>query len=266
MEISQISVISGKVLAECWLLSADCYPKAGDPLKLEANQVDIWQVDLTGEKNGIEHCRGLLARDEIERAERFYFEKHRRRFTVGRGALRQILGRYLDHAPQKLVFAYGEKGKPELAGGLEESGIQFNFSNSDEAALLAVTQRLTVGVDIELINPEFATREIAERFFSAGEVQCLRALPAGLQAEAFFSCWTRKEAYIKALGEGLSVPLDSFEVAFAPGVSAALLAVRVNPAEVSRWSMYNLEVDNRYKAAVVVEGKQHHLRQLEFCG
>lgn len=233
-------------------------------MKLTANQVDIWDIDLSGEKDGVEFCRGLLAPDEIERADRFYFEKHRRRYTVGRAALRQILGRYLDFAPEKLIFAYGEKGKPELAGGLEESGIQFNLSNSDEAALLGVTQGLTVGVDIELINPEFATREIAERFFSAPEVQCLRALPAEIQSEAFFSCWTRKEAYIKALGEGLSVPLDSFEVAFAPDVPAALLAVRVNPAEVARWSMYNIEVDKRYKAAVVVQGKGHQLRRMRW--
>lgn len=233
-------------------------------LKLAANQVDIWHIDLAEPKGGIQTCRCLLSPDETARADRFYFEKHRRRFTVGRAALRQILGGYGDLAPGKLVFSYGPKGKPELAGGLESSGIKFNLSNSSDRALLAVTQELTVGADIERINVEFATEEIAERFFSATEVSVLQSLPASERAEAFFSCWTRKEAYIKALGEGLSVPLDSFAVAFKSGIPAALLHVNVDPEEVSRWSMYNLEVPEGFKAALVVEGKNHLLRSQEW--
>lgn len=179
--------------------------------------------------------------------------------------MREILSRYTGIAAKDLRFSYGPKGKPEFAGGLEESGIKFNLSHSSEFALLAVTQGLTVGVDLEWIKPDFATDDIAERFFSATEVQTLQSLPAAHQAEAFFSCWTRKEAYIKALGEGLSVPLESFAVAFAPGVPAALLHVRVDPTEVERWSMYNIEVSEGYKAAVVVEGKNHRLKQMEWA-
>ena len=176
--------------------------------------------------------------------------------------MREILGWYTDAAPQKLVFSYGTKGKPELSGQPEECGIRFNLSHSDEVALLAVARSLTLGIDIELVNPEVATEEIAERFFSASEVDILRALPPAERAEAFFSCWTRKEAYIKALGEGLSVPLDSFEVAFGPGMAAALLDVRVDPGELKRWSMYDIEVAQGYKAALVVEGKGHELCHL----
>ncbi len=178
--------------------------------------------------------------------------------------MREILSRYAGLAPQDLCFSYGAKGKPELCGAVEQSGIKFNLSHSSERALLAITRQLTVGVDIEWVNAESVTREIAEHCFSALEVQTLLALPTGQRAEAFFSCWTRKEAYIKALGEGLSVPLDSFVVAFAPGIPAALLDVKIDDTEVQRWSVYNIEVTEGYKAALVVEGKGHRLRQLDW--
>ena len=231
-------------------------------LTLAENQVDVWRIDLAGQGYGIHRYRCLLSQDEIQRADRFHFERHRRRFTVARAAMREILGRYTDAAPQKLVFSYGAKGKPELSGQPGKSSIRFNLSHSDEVALLAVARSLTLGIDIEFVNPEVATEEIAERFFSASEVDILRAVPPTERAAAFFSCWTRKEAYIKALGEGLSVPLDSFEVAFGPGVAAALLEVRVDPDEVKRWSMYDIQIVQGYKAALVVEGKGHGLRHL----
>ena len=178
--------------------------------------------------------------------------------------MREILGGYTGIPPQDLVFSYGDKGKPELAGQTGSAGIRFNLSHSGERALLAVSQGLTLGVDIELVNPEFGGQEIAERFFSASEVRHLLSIPVPERAEAFFSCWTRKEAYIKALGDGLSVPLDSFEVAFGPGRKAALLSIRVDPGEVSRWSMYDIEASPGYKAALVVEGSQHRLRHLQW--
>ena len=228
------------------------------------NEVDIWRINLARQSDRIQRCSCLLSPDEVQRASRFYFERDRRRFTVARGAMREILSRYAGLAAKDLCFSYGPKGKPELSGGLEHSGIKFNLSHSSEVALLAVTRGLIVGVDIEWIKAEFATEDIAEHFFSPIEVQTLQALPADQRAEAFFSCWTRKEAYIKALGEGLSVPLDRFAVAFAPGLPAALLHVKVDPTELKRWSMYNIEVSEGYKAALVVEGKGHRLRQMQW--
>lgn len=234
-------------------------------VRLRGSQVDIWRIDLAGlEKAQLLDCRRLLSHDEIQRADRFHFEKHRRRFTVARAAMRQILGSYTGVTPREVVFRYGANGKPELSAELEKSLVKFNLSHSDETALLAVARGLTLGIDIELVNPEFATEEIASRFFSAREVECLQALPADQRVEAFFFCWTRKEAYIKALGEGLSVPLDSFEVAFGPGVTAALLAVRVDPAEVTRWSMYDIKAPEPYKAALVAQGRGHKLRHLQW--
>ncbi|MGE5321880.1 MAG: 4'-phosphopantetheinyl transferase family protein [Actinomycetota bacterium] len=233
-------------------------------MTLAPNEIHVLLIDLLKQDDVIQQCRQVLSADEIGRADRFYFDRDRRRFTVARAAMREILGRYTGIAAPDLSFSYGPKGKPELCGGLEQSGIKFNLSHSSELALLAVTRGLTVGVDIEHIKADFATDDIAERFFSATEVQSLRSLPASQRAEAFFSCWTRKEAYIKALGEGLSVPLDSFAVAFAPGIAPALLHVDVDPIETERWSMYNITVRDGYKAALVVEGSDHRLKQMEW--
>ena len=233
-------------------------------LAIATNEVDIWQIDLAGTGEGIRQCRRLLSSDEVQRADRFYFDRDRVRFTVARAAMREILGYYAGLAPQHLRFSYGSKGKPELSGGLQESRIRFNLAHSLELALLAVTHGLTVGVDIERVKSDFVTDDIAEHSFSASELQALRSLPTGQRIEAFFSCWTRKEAYIKALGEGLSLPLDSFAVAFVPGIRAELLHVKANPAEVERWSMYDIAVKEGYKAALVVEGKGHLLRRMRW--
>jgi 4'-phosphopantetheinyl transferase len=231
----------------------------------EGSAVHIWRVDLTLQEDQLKDCRRLLSADENERADRFYSDRDRRRFIAARRAMRAILSEYLSVLPQEVAYSYAANGKPELAPCLRESGIKFNLSHSKELALIAVAQGLCLGVDIEFIDPELEIDEISSAFFSQREISTLRALPSARRRQAFFKCWTRKEAYIKALGKGLSLPLDRFDVAFGTGASAVLLQAEVFAEELSRWSMYDISISERYPAALVVEGKKHRLQQKQWA-
>ena len=229
---------------------------------LVPGEVHLWQIHLLAPEDQVRRSRAFLPPDEAERADRFYFEKHRLRFTIAHAALRVILSAYLNIAPLEVAFSYGPQGKPALSPDLEQSGIRFNLSHSEDYALLAVTRKFCLGVDIEYIKEDFGTEEIATRFFSPHEVKTLTAVSSGGKARAFFHCWTRKEAYIKAVGGGLSIPLDSFDVAFGSGVQPALLRVQVPAHE--QWKMYNIAAPEGYAAALVIEGERHELKQLTF--
>jgi 4'-phosphopantetheinyl transferase len=166
-----------------------------------------------------------------------------------------------------LKFSYAAKGKPSLSdSGVEGGSIKFNLAHSQDAVIYAFTRGREIGVDVEFVREDLADDEIAERFFSPAEVEALRALPKEVRSKGFFNCWTRKEAYIKALGEGLSMPLNAFDVSLAPGEPAALLRSREGPNDISRWSMYALPVKPGYIAALVVEGHDVMLKtfQAEF--
>ncbi len=218
-----------------------------ESLSLETGEVHVWRIELEQPESVLEKFRGTLEADELERASRFHFEKHRRSFIVSRGFLRYVLSRYLETKPEALKFSYGDYGKPALDGRLH-----FNLSHSHGLALLAVTEGRQIGVDVEHIRADFATEEIARRFFSRLEVDSFNWLPKQEQVAAFFRCWTRKEAFIKATGKGLSQPLDKFDVTLAPGLAAALL--RVDEDEASRWTMSDIDVGSDYAAALLVEG------------
>ncbi len=203
----------------------------------------------------------LLSTDERQRAERFHFERDRRRFVVGRGLLRTVLGRYLQVSPDCLQFRYGPQGKPALAGG---NGLHFNVSHSGELALYAVALEREVGVDIERIASLKEVDDLAERCFSERENIVLRSLPAERRQQAFYTCWTRKEAYLKATGKGLSLPLDQFDVSVLPEEPAALLNTRPVAEEAARWSLASLEPHPDYMAALAVFGRGWQLQCWNF--
>lgn len=237
---------------------------APEQFLLGDDDVHVWRAPLNQPAASVSAFSRILAPDELDRAAKYHFQKDRDHFIVARAVLRLMLGRYLRKEPAQLRFRTNSYGKPALAAdadsetlAAESEALRFNLSHSCELALYAVARNREVGLDLEYVRRDFETVEIARRFFSPREVAALNALPENLQAEGFFRCWTRKEAYIKARGEGLSLPLDQFAVSLAPTDPAALLNVAGNPAEISRWSLREITPAPGYMSAIAVEGSNN---------
>lgn len=222
-------------------------------LALGPDDVHVWRISLEAPRP-VETAGRPLSAEEWERARRFYFPRDRVRFLATHTILRLILARYLEMPPEALVFDQNAYGKPHLAPNAHEAGLGFNLSHSHQAALLAVAREREVGIDLEWIRADFATLEIAERFFSPRETEVLKSLPPEVQSESFFNCWTRKEAFIKAKGLGLSLPLDRFDVSLRPGEPARLIQTLYSPPDADHWSMAALDTWPGYAAAICVEG------------
>jgi 4'-phosphopantetheinyl transferase len=223
-------------------------------LSLPLDSLHVWQVSLLQSPECVAELAQTLSPDEWARAERFHFERHRRRFIVGRGVLRKLLAGYLCTPAGEIVFSYAARGKPFLPASINSSDLRFNLAHAHEMALFAFTCQREVGIDIEHIQPLADAGAIAKRFFAAGEYQAWSELPQDQRLVGFFNCWTRKEAYIKAIGDGLSKPLDQFEVSLASGASSCLLHVDGDPQEAERWLLQALSLDvENYVAALAVE-------------
>jgi len=218
---------------------------------MDEGEVHAWFATLEAAPEEIDRFRGLLAADELARADRFHFDRDRNRYIAGRGILRTLLASYLRADAKALSFIYGEHGKPGLPAG----DLRFNLSHSHGHALYAFTQGREIGCDIEMLRGDVLRERIAERFFSPAETAALMALPPQQRTQGFFNCWTRKEAWIKARSHGMSIPLDSFDVTLAPGEPARLLAVRPDVAEASRWTLHALDAPEGFAAAIAVEGE-----------
>ncbi|HEY0462316.1 MAG TPA: 4'-phosphopantetheinyl transferase superfamily protein [Pyrinomonadaceae bacterium] len=236
------------------------WTKSPPVLRLPPDEVHVWRASLSQTQKNLQFCWEMLAEDERQRAERFHFERDRHHFIAARGILRQLLGQYLNVEPRRLYFKYTSYGKPFLANTNVGAELRFNVSHSGELALYAFSRPRELGVDIEKIRPDIEHRSIAKRFFSEQEVATLFTLPVKRQRQAFFLCWTRKEAYIKAIGEGLSLPLHTFDVSLVPGEPAVLLAVRGTGREAERWTLRDLQPGADYEAALVAEGNDWHLK------
>jgi len=214
---------------------------------LDRHEVHIWTLPLE-DTTSAHSLREILSPDELERASRFRFEKHRAQFLLTRGTLRSLLGSYLEVSPREVAFEYSKYDKPRLK---DCPKLDFNLSHTEGMAIFGFTGGHRIGVDIERLRADFRADEIAERFFSSREREVLREIPEERRHESFFRVWTRKEAYIKALGEGLSHPLHQFDVSLDD--AAALLATRPNASDAQRWQLENLKIAPEFIAAAAVE-------------
>jgi 4'-phosphopantetheinyl transferase len=226
---------------------------------LEEQEVHVWRASLDAFPEAGALAAGLSA-DEQQRAGRFRVPQVRSRFIAARSILRNILGRYLECAPSLLRFHYREHGKPFLAPNSFRDDLRFNLSHSHGLALYAVSRAREVGIDLERIRSDREHQRLAERFFSPREAAALRDLAPEDRIDAFFQCWTRKEAYLKARGEGLAIPLASFSVSLAPGEPAALVSVDGDDREAARWWLSSIDPGPGFAAALAVEGAPSGLR------
>jgi 4'-phosphopantetheinyl transferase len=227
-------------------------------VEIAAGEFHVWRSSLDLPASGLDRYWGFLSTEEKARAERFVFPRDKDYFVAARGTLRELLGRYLDRAPEEIELQTNKWGKPALMESGDES-IHFNLSHSHGMAVYVFSLEGEAGIDIEKIRPELDSEEIAKRYFSENEIRELQSLRLELRAEGFFLCWTRKEAYIKARGEGLGIPLRSFEVSLTPGEPAVLRS-----DDTAKWSLFSLLPFPGFVAACVVprSAKELHLLEL----
>jgi 4'-phosphopantetheinyl transferase len=233
-----------------------------DRFHLDSREVCLWTVRLDASPDNFERCLSWLSPDETARAERFHFPHHRRAFVLGRAALRALLGGYLGMGAMEIQFAYGPQGKPSLAPGLENEAcpLGFNAANSGDLAAYAFTIGCRIGVDIERHRELPDLENIAHRFFSPEEAAELLELPAAEKTSAFYHCWSRKEAYIKAMGGGLSIPLDSFRVTLRPSVPARFVSLGGSEDAARGWTLDSFDPAPGYTGAIAYPDRARPLQ------
>jgi len=225
---------------------------------LPSERIDVWRLALDDSQLDklsatLARERTVLAPDELARAARFHFEKDRIRFSRCRAALRALLSRYLGLSPGDIRFTYSPSGKPEVSADQNPHSVRFNVSHSESIALIAIGRCDNLGVDIEKVRRDVRAEELSERFFSTRERASLRALPARLRVVAFYSCWARKEAFLKAIGEGLGFPLSDFSVSVHPDVEPRIEEIRGDATVGKRWSLVDLSAADSFRSALVIE-------------
>ena len=223
-------------------------------LLLSRKDVNIWRAVLDLPSKNVQELKGSLSIDEMMKAERFSFERDKSHFIIARGILRLILACYLSVEPGAIRFCYEKDGKPRLQNAFGKTGIQFNLSHSEGLALYVFTRGHEVGVDLERIRDLPEMEQIVEQFFSVRERVVFRTLPTSEKQETFFRWWTRKEAFIKATGEGLSYILGRFDAVLAEGKSVGPSGILGGAKEGPRWSMWDVRPAEEFSGAVVVEG------------
>jgi 4'-phosphopantetheinyl transferase len=239
------------------------FPMREGGLRIEPREVHVWRAELRQAVHVIDGLRATLDTEELSRANRFVFERHRLRYVAAHGMLRQLLSAYVGIAPDRIELGRARYGKPYLLGDGARSALRFNLAHSSDLMLVAIGVRRELGVDLEFIGRRRDVAGIARHFFSPNEVTTLTALPADERLAAFYRCWTRKEAYIKACGRGLKMRLDDFDVSLEPGVSRGLLRSALATDEPERWRFADLRAGPGFEAALAVEGHEWRLGTYE---
>ena len=226
-------------------------PDTGSSCSVQDDEAHVWASSSDDPGLTAEQLGALLSPRERERAAAFHFDADRRRFLLSHAFLRDVLSRYLQQNSTEIEFTFNRHGKPSLAG---HNSMAFNLSHSGTVAICAIAARRAIGADVERIRPVPDLSDLADLSFSPRERTLLRQYDAAVRLDAFFACWTRKEAYVKARGEGLSIPLDSFDVGMDPGAPAGKFTEVSSAPGASRWWWANVPVARGYAGAIVVEG------------
>jgi len=211
-----------------------------------------------------ENLLAFLSVDELARAGRYHFERDQKRFIVARGILRKILGSYLDKSPVKIGIEYTSHGKPMLADNPGYDNLCFNLSHSGAFALYAVTPSKRIGIDIERIRDDVALKQIAGQFYSQGEIRSLERIDENIRSGLFFKYWTRKEAFLKARGEGISFPMEQCDVSLISGDVLSPVIVQNNNSEISSLYVQDLFPGNGYAAAIAIEGSDWNISCMHY--
>ena len=241
------------------------------PLDLPKGAIHLWKLKLNNGDVPLERYQAWLSADEQERAESFSYEEGRQKFIVSQAGLRFLIGQYQGNRPESVIFTYNPYGKPEINALRRGKSLQFNLTHSGDLALYAFAREARVGIDLELLSRRIEVKRMAPRVLSAAELESFNSLPENQQKEAYLLAWTQKEAYLKAIGtgltregmkitvdispethpaaegKGLTLPARAFPIepwqlfAFSPEAGAiGALAVESSPSEISG---YNLLLD-----------------------
>jgi 4'-phosphopantetheinyl transferase len=216
------------------------------PVTLPAPDIEVWLAALDADARQLERCAMLLSPAERTRARQFHFERDRRRFTVARGMLRTLLGRQTGLSPAAIVFGQSPYGKPYIESA--PAAIHFNVAHSADLAIYAISRSCVPGVDIEFLHRDIDEDAVARRFFTRREYAALQRIPAADRKRAFLTCWTRKEAIVKAAGKGLQLPLDSIEVTVAPDAEPQILSITCG--RIADWTLYSVNAGRDHVATV----------------
>ena len=205
------------------------------------DEIHIWYASLDQGSQALRHLEGMLSEEERSRAQGFRSGRPRSRCIASRGLLRTLLASYLDREPREIRFSYGTNGKPYLDESLDTMDLSFNVSHSNDAAMYAFARGHEIGVDLERVRPFFGMEHVVKRFFSPQEQNAFRRAAPGRRVRAFYDCWTRKEAVLKASGDGLARSLASFDVSRAGG---------------AEWAIHDLETFEGYSAALAIRARE----------